>query len=233
VKAGIKVSRLDYVIIVIEAAWYPVFLVMVMIVVHLVTQHRENKYRLALGDVVLDLKDMIFQEEIKVVQEELTKQSELTLTGLLTYAPTAEDYTHVVDMLVKLAKNRVAEDRVLIHKSTNEVEIANLIQVISNWSEDPELHKEIFSYAFRKNMDMRVIQGLFAQQAAMGNVIALGDNAIVITDDFTGNPPTNVSPINSGLEGSEICFLISFIKKENYDAWRKENEPKEEENEEA
>jgi hypothetical protein len=32
---------------------------------------------------------------------------------------------------------------------------------------------------------------------------------------------TSVSPINSGLEGSEITFIFSFVQTENYESWKK------------
>ncbi|AIW03430.1 hypothetical protein CPT_Moonbeam32 [Bacillus phage Moonbeam] len=216
---------------VIEAIWYPVFLIMVMIVVHLVTRHREKEYRLALGDVVLDLKDMIFQEEIKVVRDGLTNSNELTLTSMLTYTPNQGDYDKVLNLLVTLAKRRFDEYKFLLAKSSDETTDTNFLQIVSNWTEDPELHREIFKGAIDANLDMKELREQFAQLVAIGEVINLGDGVIVIVDDNTGNPPTGVSPINSGLEGGEIAFIISFIKEENYAAWAKNTFPEEEETE--
>jgi len=208
-----------YGIIVIGVAWYTWYLIALFFIVHILTKRKEKQYQTALESVVEELKDILIEEEPIMIE------NKLTLTSILTNKPTESDYTLLVDFLTELAQNRYKEYKFLFAKSTDETEQPNFLQIISNWSEDPSLHRTIFEYAINKNIDMKVLQQKFAEHVAQGQVIELGDNAIVIVDDNTGNPPTGVSPINSGLEGSEICFIISFIKEENYEAWKKNTFP--------
>ena len=74
---------------------------------------------------------------------------------------------------------------------------------------------------------MKTLQHKFAAKVAEGAVVNLGKDVVVITDDGTPQLPTGVSPINSGLEGGEISFIISFIKMENLEGWTENNMPKE------
>lgn len=200
-------------------AWYTWYLIALFFIVHTLTKRKEKQYQAALESVVEELKDILIEEEPIMIE------NKLTLTDILTRKPTESDYTFLVGLLTELAQNRYAEYKFLFAKSPDETEQPNFLQIISNWSEDPSLHRTIFEYAINKNIDMKVLQKKFADHVAAGNVISLGENAIVILDDNTGNPPTGVSPINSGLEGSEICFIISFIELENYEAWAKNTFP--------
>lgn len=207
-------------------AWYTWYLIAVFLVIDRLTKHAENQYQTALENVVDQLKEIIIEEEMKL-------SNKLNLTTLLTYKPTQKDYDKVLDMLVELARKRYEEDKFLIAKAPEGVADINLIYIVSNWSEDPELHKNIFSSAVHTNLDMRTVQQQFSERAKAGEVLELGDGVVVIIDDNTGNPPTGVSPINSGLEGSEIAFNITFILKDKYEEWEKNTfpEPAEETNE--
>jgi hypothetical protein len=213
-----------------------------------------KEYRRALSvvtilqEVVQEIKDILNKEEKgmegfnergprKATFEETVRHKAkhaknlLTLTQLLTNKPTPRHYEELVDLLTKLAKKTYQEYKFLIAKSTDETKDPNFLQIVSNSKDEPELHKIIFVKAIEYGIDMRELQKRFAERVALGKVITLGENAVVITDDGTGNPPTGVSPINNGLEGGEICFIISFIKAENYEEWHKNTFPEEEGNE--
>lgn len=169
-----------------------------------------------LKEVIEEIKTIVTKEEIEV---EL--KNSLTLTDLLTRKATNEDYREVVSLLSKLARETYKEYKFLIAKSHDETEQPNFLQIISNSKEKPELHKTIFAKGLEYGIDMRELQKRFAAHVANNLVIDLGDGVTVITDDGTGQAPTGVSPINNGLEGGEICFIISFLKTENYEAWKK------------
>lgn len=151
----------------------------------------------------------------------------LTLEHLITVKPTEENYETVINLLIKLVKETYNDYKFLLAKSTDETQQPHFLQIVSNWSENPEVHKEVFKKSIEYNLDMRTLQKMFAEKVASGEVLDLGD-VVVITDDGSGQPPTGVSPINSGLEGGEIAFIISFLKKENYDDWYANTFPKEE-----
>lgn len=164
------------------------------------------------------------EEELNMNKEENTKvENELTLSDLLNQEPKEDDYDEIIDILTELAQKVYSEYKFLIAKSPNEKEQANFLQLVSNWAEEPETHKLVFSKAIDYNIDTPTLQKKFAEKVASGEVIDLGKDVVVITDDGTPQPPTGVSPINSGLEGGEIAFIISFIHKDNLDEWKKNN----------
>jgi hypothetical protein len=169
-----------------------------------------------LKEVIEEIKTIVTKEEIGV---ELVNK--LTLSDLLTRKATNEEYREVVSLLSKLARDTYKEYKFLIAKSPDETDQPNFLQIISNSKERPEQHKEIFAKGLEYGIDMRELQKRFAAHVANNLVIDLGDDVTVITDDGTGQAPTGVSPINNGLEGGEICFIISFLKTENYEAWHK------------
>lgn len=150
----------------------------------------------------------------------------LSLEHMITVEPTDENYETVIDLLVKLLRDTYKDYKFLLAKSSDETQQPHFLQVVSNWHENPEIHKEVFKKSIEYNLDMGTLQRKFAERVAAGDVLNLGD-VTVITDDGTGQPPTGVSPINSGLEGGEIAFIISFIKSENFEEWRKNTFPEE------
>ncbi|QZA69721.1 hypothetical protein 035JT004_230 [Bacillus phage 035JT004] len=150
------------------------------------------------------------------------------LTSLVTRKATDEEYDEILDLLTDLARYTYNQYKFFIAKSPDETEHLNFISVVSFAEEAKAVHADIFSKGVAYGIDMAELSSRFAKRAALGKVLDLGEDVIVITDDGTGNPPTGVSPINSGIEGGEIRFNFSFIKKENYEAWEKKAFPKSE-----
>lgn len=68
---------------------------------------------------------------------------------------------------------------------------------------------------------MKILQEKFADAAIAGDILELGEGITILKHDSEGRLMTSVSPINSGLEGSEITFIFSFVQTENYEAWKK------------
>lgn len=198
-----------------------------------------------LKEVLKEIKSVISKEEAAMLDKEPHKNSRsseyleevehrlfghkkefvntLSLTDLLTKTATDEDYDKLIGMLTKLARETYAQYKFQIFKSSDETTTPNLIQIVSAASEAPELHKEIFATAMNCGIDYSELVKRFAAHVAAGNVIDIGDDVVVITNDGTHVAPTGVSQINSGLEGSDITFIISFIKKENLEAFNAKN----------
>jgi len=195
-----------------------------------------------LKEVLKEIKSVISKEEVAMEHHKNTRSSEylegvepmffghkkefvnsLSLTDLLTKTATDEDYDKLIDMLTKLARETYAQYKFQIFKSPDETTTTNFIQIVSAASEAPELHKEIFATAMNCGIDYSELVQRFAAHVAAGNVIDIGDDVVVITNDGTHVAPTGVSQINSGLEGSDITFIISFINKENLEAFNAKN----------
>lgn len=195
-----------------------------------------------LKEVLKEIKSVISKEEVAMEHHKNSRSSEhleevehrlfghkkelvnnLSLTDLLTKTATDEDYDKLIDMLTKLVRETYAQYKFQIFKSPDETTTPNLIQIVSAASEAPELHKEIFATAMNCGIDYSELVKRFAAHVAAGNVIDIGDDVVVITNDGTHVAPTGVSQINSGLEGSDITFIISFIKKENLEAFNAKN----------
>lgn len=153
------------------------------------------------------------------------KVNELTLSNLLNNKPTDADYDQIISVLKMLAQSTYAQYDFLIFKSPDEVENTNLLQIVSKAEDNPKLHKELFAKAMDSNIDYNELVKRFAAEVASGNVIELGDDVVVITNDGTNISPTGVSQINNGLKDGDIAFIISFIKKENLDAFNKKHLP--------
>lgn len=182
-----------------------------------------NIYYLTLRGIIEEVKEyIIFKEENFMTELE----NKLTLTDLLTREPKEKHYEDIIQMLSALAKETYKQYKFFIAKSPNETDDYNFIQIVSHFSENPNLHKTIFAKSIEYNIHMPTLQAKFAEHVAKNNVIDLGEDVVVITDDGTGQLPTGVSPINSGLEGGEIAFIIAFIKAENYVDWSAKNLPK-------
>lgn len=210
-----------------------------------IDSRRSIDYFIKIKEIVEEIICLITEEETKVGTEKKNEkvtikvlredkeghENKLTLSQLLTKEPKEENYEEVISLLTELARKTYKDYKFLIAKSTDEKHEANFLQIVSNWAESPKLHKLIFSKSIDYGIDMQVLQRKFAEKVEKGEVLDLGDEVVVITDDGTGQLPTGVSPINSGLEGGEIAFIISFIKKENFADWVSNNFPKEDSNE--
>jgi hypothetical protein len=199
-----------------------------------------------LKDVIDELKSIVTREENEVdkgsykstrsseyinkseVQIQMGLVNRLSLSNLLNNKPTNFNYNEVIAMLTQLAKKTYEEYKFFIARSTDETQQANFLQIVSHSSEEPELHKRIFAKAVDSGMDIKELQQRFAEHVATGNVIDLGEDVVVILNDGGPQLATGVSPVNNGLEGGEIAFIISFIKKENLEAFNKNNLPQEE-----
>lgn len=206
-------------------------------------KYHKQKINVSLHDVVAEIIGMIHKEDnevdkgnykslrasepndvqlmVPLYESDLANElvNPLSLTSLLEAKPTDEDYEKVLELLIHLFKLTYNDYKFYLAKSGDETKAPNFLQVVSPATEHPELHKEIFKLGVNTNMDMLTLQKKFATKAAEGKVVDLGDNAVIIINDNTHQLPTAVSPIQSGLEGSEITFIISFMKAENFDAW--------------
>lgn len=152
--------------------------------------------------------------------------NEMTLTDLISQNPAEEQYEEVVDILADIAEQTYKEYKFLIVKSPDETKDAHFMQIQSSAEEMPTEHKLVFSKSMDYGLDMAVLRDRFSLRVAKGDVLDLGDEVMIILEDDTPQTPTGVSPVNSGLEGGEIVFNISFILKENYDAWAANKFPK-------
>lgn len=200
-------------------------------------KYHKQKIHVSLHNVVAEIIGMIHKEDNEVdkgnyknVNASTYLEKEVmgslavmpkapTLTDLLIAQPTDEDYEKALELLIQLFKLTYNDYKFLLAKSSDETKAPNFLQVTSPATEYPELHKEIFKMGVNTNIDMLTLQKKFAAKAAEGKVVDLGDNAVIIINDNTPQLPTAVSPIQSGLEGSEITFIISFMKAENFDKW--------------
>lgn len=248
-------SNLSYVIMVIVACGYTLVLLLGLLVAYMKARKEATTVKLVIENAIEDLKELLLEEEDIMANEEnrgiyssalWINSAEVTrdglhnipnelgapsLTQLITANPTEEQYKEVTELLVGLAKRTYERHKFYFAPTKDELEIPNMIQIRSHYKEEPLTHQEIFKKGVNYGIDMSKLLGYFAKEAAAGNVVDLGDNAYVITDDGTGNPPTGVSPINSGLEDGEITFLISFIKKDTYEEWHAKHFPPAEETE--
>lgn len=145
--------------------------------------------------------------------------NKLSLTDLIKTEPTDDNYDEVIDLLTELAQKTYKDYKFFIARSQNEVDEPHFVQIVSHPSEQPTLHKKIFSRSMNYNLDMKELQARFADHVAQNKVIDLGEGVVVITDDGTNQLPTGVSPINNGLEGAEIAFIITFVSEENFKGW--------------
>jgi hypothetical protein len=252
------VNNTMYVIMGVVLLWYTVVLIVGLLVAVRDAKREAQLYKLVLGNVLKELKDIIIKEEQCMLEDKGANKNRrdsepinfqpkplspdmgkevltfgdrpnLTLSDLLTVEPTDKDYEEVLGLLIKLVRQTFKDYKFLIAKSQDETKDANFLQLVSHYSEDPYLHKEVFQKCIHTNIDMPTLRQLFAEKAAEGKVLDLGEGVTIIVEDGTGNPPTGVSNINSGLEGGEIAFIFSFIKTDNLEEWKKNNLPQEEE----
>lgn len=241
-----------YVIMFIAAVVYT--LIIVLGVVTAAKKSKKSSVLYALHGFIEELKDKVHKEEIMDKGNyKNTRNSEytpkegvisidgltshyyqpavedngLSLSHLLNQKPTEENYNEIIELLIKLAKDTFNDYKFLIAKSKDEAKDSNFLQLVSHYSEAPELHREIFIKSVDYGVDMGELVKKFAARVEQGDVLPLGEDVVVITDDGSGQLSTGVSPINSGLEGGEIAFIVSFIKKENLEAFNAEHFPKE------
>ncbi|ARQ94966.1 hypothetical protein FLAPJACK_52 [Bacillus phage Flapjack] len=196
-----------------------------------IREHREdNNYTASIKgaiNVLNEMKDNLRRDN--KMTEVKTSTNKLSLTDLVTREASITDYAEIISLLTQLAKNRFDNYQFTYFPAQDETREAHFMQIVSNWHDDPELHKEVFRKGIDYGANMKVLRNLFAEHVRAGHVVDLGAEVMVITDDGTGNPPTGVSSINTGLEGSEIAFIIAFVKKENYTEWCKNNFPDDQE----
>ncbi|AHZ10366.1 hypothetical protein FP73_gp054 [Bacillus phage Hoody T] len=174
--------------------------------------------------VLSEIKTDIKGEDEKMTEINTTEvevKNKMSLTDLVDRKPSLHDYAEVVELLSKLARNRFENYQFYLAKAPTESD-ANFMSIVSNWHDDPELHKLIFAKGVEYGINMGSLQKYFVDHVRDGHVLDLGNDVMIITDDGSNLAPTGVSPITSGLEGGEISFNFTFIKKENYHAWCKE-----------
>ncbi|ANH50706.1 hypothetical protein BCPG3_034 [Bacillus phage BCPG3] len=157
-------------------------------------------------------------------------QNKLSLTELITRKASLTHYSEVVELVTKLVRNRYENYQFTIYPATDETQ-PNFIQIVSNWHDDPELHKLIFAKGIEYGIEMEELQKHFRKHIENGHVFDLGPDVVVITDDGSNSAPTNLSPINTGLEGSEVAVIVSFIEKAKYAGWVDKTFPLEERSE--
>ncbi|ANY29217.1 putative membrane protein [Bacillus phage PK16] len=156
-------------------------------------------------------------------------KNHMSLTDLVTNKAEDRHYDVVVELLTSLARKTYQDYKFFIAKSEDETKDYNFLQVVSKYEDDPYTHKLIFSKGVEHGLDSAELSRRFAEYAKEGNVLRLGGEVVILTEDGTGQSPTGVSPISNGLEGSEIAFIFGFIQKKNYDEWYKNTFPQKDE----
>ncbi|WNO29786.1 hypothetical protein [Bacillus phage SDFMU_Pbc] len=187
-------------------------------------------YKAVLVQMISEIKD-ILKEEDTMTNPLTPKKESLTLATLIHKKAVDSEYTEVVDLLAHLAKTTFENYNFLIQKSTDETKDAHFMQLRSAFHESPHLHKQIFEKSIDYGIDYDVLVQKFNDKLRAGEIITCGEDVVIITDDGTGMPASGVSQINSGIEGGEISFNVSFVSAKNYDAWAEENLKKDEDNE--
>lgn len=178
-------------------------------------------YLIELKTIVEEIKNIIKEEPIAMTRnyEEINIMS---LSDLINRKPTDEEYEEILGLIVELIRDTYADYKFMIAKAEKPTD-TNFLQIESRFEEAPEMHEKIFRKAIDYGIEMRVLQEKFAERVAAGGVIDLGEDVVVITDDGEYSLPTGISPINSGVEGGVIRAIITFIHKDHYDEWYKEN----------
>lgn len=202
--------------------------------------HRVNKqnysYLIELKELIEEIKNVI-KEEPKIMMsnrqykntsldgvhvEPYKETNSMSLSDLLNRKPTDKEYEEILDLIVELIRDTYADYKFMIAKAEKPTD-TNFLQIESKYEDAPEMHEKIFRKAIDYGIEMRVLQEKFAERVAAGKVIDLGEDVVVITDDGEYSLPTGISPINSGVEGEVIRAIVTFIHKDNYDEWYKEN----------
>lgn len=144
-----------------------------------------------------------------------------TLKEVVTAQPTEEDYEYATILLAALVRVTYNNYKFALYKSPDETERENFLRIDCPYEEHKWLHDKIFKQTIKKGLDMKILQEKFADAAIAGDILELGEGITILKHDSEGRLMTSVSPINSGLEGSEITFIFSFVQTENYEAWKK------------
>lgn len=178
-------------------------------------------YLIELKTIVEEIKNIIKEEPI-VMTRSYEEINIMSLSDLINRKPTDEEYEEILGLIVELIRDTYADYKFMIAKAEKPTD-TNFLQIESRFEEAPEMHEKIFRKAIDYGIEMRVLQEKFAERVAAGGVIDLGEDVVVITDDGEYSLPTGISPINSGVEGGVIRAIITFIHKDHYDEWYKEN----------
>lgn len=182
-----------------------------------VKEHREDTdYTASIKGALVALSEI--KDNLRRDEKMTEVKNKMSLTDLVNRKASIHNYAEVVELLAKLARNRFEDYKFYLAKGREETE-HSFLSIVSNWHDDPELHKLIFAKGVEYGISMGELQRIFVDYARDGHVIELGNDVMVITDDGTNLAPTGVSPITSGLEGGEISFNFTFIKKEHYKQW--------------
>ncbi|ALO79468.1 hypothetical protein HOBO_47 [Bacillus phage Hobo] len=180
--------------------------------------------RIADGTLQIDGKSALY---MPLVRPEI--KNHMSLSDLVTNKPNDTHYDVVVNLLTSLVRKTYQDYKFFIAKSDDETKDYNFLQVVSKYEDDPYTHKLIFSKGVEHGLDSAELSKRFAESAKAGDVLRLGEDVVILTEDGTGQSPTGVSPISNGLEGSEIAFIFGFIQKKNYDEWHKNTFPQKDE----
>lgn len=186
----------------------------------------------SMTEAKVDHKDEVLIKTEGAIYMPLVKpeiKNHMSLTDLVTNKAEDRHYDVVVELLTSLARKTYQDYKFFIAKSEDETKDYNFLQVVSKYEDDPYTHKLIFSKGVEHGLDSAELSKRFAEYAKDGNVLRLGEEVVILTEDGTGQSPTGVSPISNGLEGSEIAFIFGFIQKKNYDEWHKNTFPQKDE----
>src|SRR5690606_2694147 len=109
-----------------------------------------------------EIKQVIIKEEFVTMGKEI--KNTLTLSDLVSNKASEEQYEEIMDMLQQLVQETYADYKFLIAKSKDEAKDPNFLQIVSNWHDNPELHKKIFSKSIDYGIDMKELQNKFANR---------------------------------------------------------------------
>ncbi len=179
------------------------------------TLKKQIDYMINLYGIIEDIRESLVSKE----ENKRMEFKPLTLSEVINTKPTEENYQEVIAELSQMANHVFSNYKFLIAKSDKNTE-PHFMQLVSSATELPEAHKNVFEKSIRYNLDYEELTLRFATEVKNGNVVDLGDDVVVIIYDGTeGGIATGVSKFVSGLEDSQIQFNITFIHKDNYDAW--------------
>jgi hypothetical protein len=173
----------------------------------------------------------VLEQQIINTREDnsMNMKNTMSLTDFLEQEPTEENYAEVNRLLGKMCRGLYEDYKYLINVAPKGQEEAhyNLMQLVSPYHENPELHREIFAKVVSYKLDYATMRDKFIESVKAGEVVDLGDNVVVLDDDGNGDPPTGVTPVMSGIEGAEIAFNVGFVHKKHYEGWKEKNLTKE------
>lgn len=186
-------------------------------------QNKDKVSNRDLQSVLSEIKSLLSNKEEFFVSNNHREEdlvNNLTLADFIHQEPTDEDYQEAVEILTEIAYKAFKNYKFFLAKSSDDTQKPHFMQITSYSKEEPYLHKKVFKIAVDKGLDMHELQKRFAKEVEDNRVVPVGKKAKVITDDNTGQLPTGVSPIQSGLEDADIHFIISFVGAESYQQWK-------------